>query len=215
MGATAFDELRWAEKAQKPVFRHEAALGLLRGNERSILDIGCGDGLFLSMARKKYPHLACTGAEISHSALERAKKNVPDAAFVSLRGTDEPLPFPDDAFDVVVALDVLEHVFMPERVVKEMRRVARHGVLIGVPNFSSLPARLQALRGAVPENNRPSKGHVYWFNYRVLSKHLAQAHLRLSALRTNVFWGRIPLMGALARIFPNLFALSFVAYAEK
>jgi hypothetical protein len=99
-----------------------------------------------------------------------------------------------------------------------MKRVAREAVVISVPNFSSLPARIQVLFGKVPENNRPNKGHVYWFNWTGLGQLTSVAGLRISKLKTNVPREKAFLIGpflkALALLSPNLFALSFVVRCE-
>ncbi|MDP2649012.1 MAG: class I SAM-dependent methyltransferase [bacterium] len=218
-GATEFDELRWQDKSQSIVFRHKAALSLIGAQEKKILDIGCGDGLLVRLITEKYDDARCTGVDFSHNAVAKARINVPKADFKVVDAVSASLPFDDNAFDVVIALDVFEHVLMPEKLLAEMKRVSKRGVIVGVPNFSSLPARLQVLLGKVPENNRPGKGHVYWFNHYVLGDLLRSASLRIVSARMNYPWARVPLVGvaigALLRVFPNAFALSFIIYAEK
>lgn len=60
-----------------------------------------------------------------------------------------PLPVGDAAFDVVLCLDVLEHLFAPELVLRELRRVVapRGRVVIAVPNGLNLFNRLAFLAG--------------------------------------------------------------------
>ena len=107
------------------------------------------------------------GLDISEEGVEKAKMKGFD---VSVFDFSNQLPFPDNSFDIVISLDVLEHLYAPENLIKEAVRVSKRHLIIGVPNFNSLPARLQVLFGAVPENNRPNKGHVYWFNYCIFEK---------------------------------------------
>jgi len=129
------------------------------------------------------------------------------------------LPFQDGTFDTVVMLDVLEHVYAPEVLLEEAVRVSKKYIIISVPNFNSLPARLQILFGKVPENNRPNKGHVYWFNYDNLTKMIKQHDLHIMDMRVNTVFENRFLLGDLtrffARVFPSLFTLSFVVKAEK
>jgi len=54
-------------------------------------------------------------------------------------------------------LDILEHLYYPKALLLEASRVADK-VIFSVPNFSSLPARMQTLFGLVPENNTAKKG---------------------------------------------------------
>ena len=60
---------------------------------------------------------------------------------------EEDLPFKDNEFDVVAALDVLEHLDNPHRALHELMRVARKSVLITLPNMYYISFRLRFLRG--------------------------------------------------------------------
>lgn len=185
-------------------FRHRAALALIAGG--SVLDLGCGDGLLLTLLKDRIDK--SVGLDISPEAIRKATTRGCDARVHSF---DEPLPFEAGAFDTVVLLDVLEHLYDPMLVLKEAARVARQRIIVGVPNFSSLPARLQMLLGKVPENNRPNKGHLYWFNHTVLREIAGAAGLELATLYTNTF-RPFSLLGEWpTRLLPNLLALSFVA----
>jgi SAM-dependent methyltransferase len=75
---------------------------------------------------------------------------------------EEPLPFEDASFDVVVAGEFLEHVREPEAVVAEVRRVLRpDGTFVGsVPNAFRLQSRLLFLLGRPPEDD-PTHLHMY------------------------------------------------------
>ena len=212
MNTKDFEDKRWSAFKQKIEFRHRAALSLLPHGE--VLDIGCGDGLLLRLLREK--GIAARGIDLSEAAVAIC---CADGLEVTAHDfTVKPLPLPDHSIEYVVALDVLEHVYDPAAILAEMARVASAAVIIGVPNFSSLPARLQVLAGRVPENNRPNKGHIYWFNWRVVSALAAKCGLHIAEMRVNAPWERMPIIdGAMhqfAEWFPNLFALSFVVRLE-
>lgn len=208
----SFENKRWISFRQSVEFRHTAALELI--GESPVLDIGCGDGLLMDLLRDK--GIEVVGVDISD---EVVKTCVARGSHAEVIESAETLPFPDASFEHVVLLDILEHVYNPVSILAEARRVSKNYVIIGVPNFSSLPARLQMLAGKVPENNRPKKGHIYWFNWQVLSNLVRQCRLRVTAVRINAPWERMPIIGlfmhALARRFPNLFALSFVIMCHK
>jgi len=59
---------------------------------------------------------------------------------------ERPLPAADQAFDVVVALDVLEHVEGLHQALQELLRIARRKVFISLPNMTELTFRLHFLR---------------------------------------------------------------------
>lgn len=217
MSVKNFENKRWGSENQKISFRHKATLNLMTGlsnKEMSVLDLGCGDGLLLSLLKEK--GIIGKGLDISDEGVEKTKIKGFEASIFDF---SDRLPFPDKTFDVVVSLDVLEHLYNPESLLKEASRISREFVIIGVPNFNSLPARLQVLFGVAPENNRPNKGHIYWFNYSVLKKMISESNLVLNEMRVNAIMENRFLIGKLfkfmARIWPSLFALSFVFKLKK
>ena len=215
-----FEEARWSIKNQKLVFRHTAAYELLmKCGATSFLDVGCGDGIFEGYVAEHHPEIVATGVDLSDVAIEKARTQFPSATFVLGDATTGGLSFEDASFDVVIALDVLEHLFVPQDLLREMKRVSKKHIIVGVPNFSSFPARLQMLFGRTPENNRPKKGHAYWFNYVILTKLLTENGFLVEEIKINYQLMRYPLVGTLigrlAHLFPNLLALSFVVRARK
>lgn len=185
-------------------------------SESSILDLGCGDGAHLKVLLEKDAGRRVHGVDVSVEAVERARKNGIPAEVGDI---SSPLRFSDDSFEAVLLLDVLEHFLEPRKLIREAARVASKSIYISVPNFVSLPARLQVLRGGVPENNSRSKGHVYWFTRTVLKKMLDDADLKVEREYTHTFWQDKPLLGVVTgaglRFFPSVFGLSFVVRAVK
>jgi SAM-dependent methyltransferase len=99
-----------------------------------ILDVGCGTGANLMMLSK---YGDAEGVDISHDALafcrERGLEKVK-------HGAAEELPYEDGTFDLVTALDVVEHLDDDLAGLREMRRVLRPNghVLLFVPTFMFL-----------------------------------------------------------------------------
>jgi len=212
MSVKQFENNRWGRDDQVICFRHRAALGMINGG--TVLDLGSGDGLFLSLLREK--GVPGEGLDISEEGVAKTRsKGLKSSIF----DFNEKIPSGDNTFDTVVMLDLLEHLYDPETLLAEAARVSKKSVIISVPNFNSLPARLQVMFGRVPENNRPNKGHIFWFNYDNLSKMFQENNLKVSEIKTNTFLENAFLIGAvmkfLARIVPPLFALSFVIKLSK
>ncbi len=209
-----FENKRWREGDQTLQFRHVRAVEMVEKGQK-VLDIACGDGLLLGALSKKGANVS--GVDLSEEGVKKCKEKGLDAAVVDF--APEPLPFQDGTFDTVIMLDVLEHLYAPEELLQEATRVSKKYIIISVPNFGSLPARVQVLLGKVPENNRPNKGHVYWFTYGNFMKMLRQNNLHIVDFKTNTFFENKFLLGNVtrffARIFPALFALSFVVKLEK
>lgn len=89
-----------------------------------ILDVGCGTGANLAAFRRCG---AAIGIDMSEEALELCSRRQVDAVCVA---EVEKLPFPDDSFDVVTALDLLEHTDEDLIALAEMHRVCRPGGLL-------------------------------------------------------------------------------------
>jgi SAM-dependent methyltransferase len=78
------------------------------------------------------------GCDINPWALQRARRNVPEGAFLLLSGSDA-YAFPSRSFDVVIAKHVVEHLQNPELAIAEMSRVLKAGGLLVLvtPNLDS------------------------------------------------------------------------------
>lgn len=209
MDVKEFENKRWGAADQKTEFRHRAATSLIEGG--TVLDLGCGDGHLFELLSNKIVKKESVGLDISPEAV---RKVVAKGFNARVHSFDDPLPFEHSTFDHVVLLDVLEHVYDPTSLLREAARVSKKSVIISVPNFSSLPARLQTLLGRVPENNRPHKGHIYWFNHAVLAGVVRGAGLEVVVMKMNTFFPITHTGNSLVRLFPNLLALSFVAQAR-
>ena len=99
-----------------------------------ILDVGCGTGANLKMLGL---YGQAEGVDISEQAVEFCKRR--GLGTVKL-GAIEDLPFEDQSFDIVTALDVIEHLDDDAAGLQEMRRVLRPGgtLLLFVPAFMFL-----------------------------------------------------------------------------
>src|ERR687890_36517 len=99
-----------------------------------ILDVGCGTGANLLMLSK---YGEAEGVDISEDALAFCRERGLDKVKL---GAAEELPYEDGSFDLVTALDVVEHMDDDLGGLKEMRRVLRPGgrVLLFVPTFMFL-----------------------------------------------------------------------------
>jgi SAM-dependent methyltransferase len=93
---------------------------------RRILDVGCGAGPLLEALRDR--GAAVTGAEPSAKMLELARRRLGEGADLHQAGLgDGPLPFPDGAFDDVIACLVLHYLEDWKAPLAEIRRVLAPG----------------------------------------------------------------------------------------
>ena len=172
-----------------------AAVG---GPGKLVLDLGCRTG---AVAEHFLAGNDVVGVDIDRGALEHAAARGIKAIWADI---EEPLPFEDGSFDVVVAGELLEHVRFADQVVAEIARVLRpDGVLVGsVPNAYRLKNRLKFLAGRPPERD-PT--HLRMFSP-------ASIRLALAPLGTPdvSFVG-----GRLTRLHPRLFANDLVFVCRR
>jgi SAM-dependent methyltransferase len=112
---------------------HRRILGLVqRSGATSILEVGCGEGFVLRHLREQLGPRDLAGLDYRPAALAVARTLVPG---VPLQVADaRHLPYRDGAFDLVLCLEVLEHLVEPSVALAELRRVARRGALLSVPH---------------------------------------------------------------------------------
>ncbi len=93
------------------------------------LDIGCAFGFFLKRVAPYFEKLY--GIDISNFALERAKKEIPEANLRLIDLNTDDLPFPDKYFDLITAFDVLEHTESIENSLKKLvKKLNDNGYII-------------------------------------------------------------------------------------
>jgi 2-polyprenyl-6-hydroxyphenyl methylase/3-demethylubiquinone-9 3-methyltransferase len=160
---------RWYEADDDPIalLRAESRLrnpwvaGTIRARcgegRRRVLDVGCGGG-FLSNALAEAGH-DVDGIDLAAESLEVARAHDRTRSVRYATGDAYALPFPDGAFDAACAMDFLEHVEEPGRVIAEAARVLRPGGLFFFHTFSrSFVSWLIVIKGVewfvrnVPEN---------------------------------------------------------------
>jgi len=98
----------------------------------AILDVGCGEGFTIERLLRVDGHLPIQGVDYDFQALLQAKREHPHIFFQ--RGDIRGLPFAADSFELVLCLEVLEHLPDPLPALKELRRVSSRHCLISVPN---------------------------------------------------------------------------------
>jgi SAM-dependent methyltransferase len=91
-----------------------------------------------------------------------------------VKGDVRNLEFPDQSFDCVFCTEVMEHVPGVEQAAREISRVARHAIVIGVPYKQDL--RVARLTCQTCHKSTPAWGHVNSFDERRLGELFPQWH---------------------------------------
>jgi|TARA_Y100000294_G_scaffold172005_1_gene186158 SAM-dependent methyltransferase len=105
----------------KPVARRLAGYYGL-GPESSVLDVGCAKGFLLHDFSEEVPGISIAGIDISGYALSEATDLTKPYVYM---GNAKELPFPDDAFDLVISINSLHNILDRAEVVEALREIER------------------------------------------------------------------------------------------
>ncbi len=127
----------------------------------SVLDIGCGAGILTNALAKEGHQVA--GIDLSESSLAIARQNDEAGTVDYRRANAYALPFSDANFETVCAMDVLEHVEEPRRLIAEAARVLKPGGFFFFHTFNrNLLSYLIVIKGVEwCVRNTPPNMHVY------------------------------------------------------
>lgn len=143
--------------------RVKEVLRVIPTDVTSILDVGCGDGIFCNEAKKKGQFKQLVGMDRSRAALYHVQTG-------KVLGSIDKLPFHSSEFDLLTVLEVLEHLPLNiyENALLELCRVARKYILLTVPNNECL--RMSAVQCPVCFTVFSRYFHLRTFNYRNLQE---------------------------------------------
>jgi ubiquinone/menaquinone biosynthesis C-methylase UbiE len=166
----------------------EGALGQLfaRADPVSVLDVGCGEGVLTEQWARRLGTGRVVGTDLEDPKLEAQwrRRDRPNLTFRAM--SVEQLEFADEAFDLVAATEVLEHVFEPERALAEMARVAGRWLLVSVPQ-EPLWRALNIARGAYLRQLGNTPGHVNHWTRRSFVRLLGR-HGKVVQIRSPFPW---------------------------
>ena len=101
--------------------------------DAKILEVGCGSGLNL----KEFSNKEKIGLDISQDAVDKAQEYNIDAIQGDL---NKDLPFEKESFDLILALDVIEHLEDEKEAIKKLSELLKENgkLVINIPAFQFL-----------------------------------------------------------------------------
>jgi len=99
---------------------------------KKVLDIGCGEGFVINKLLSSYPHFKIIGLDINADVLCFAKHLNPRVEFIE--GDINNFPLKKKSFDLVMAIEVLEHMRRPMEVLERVKEITTKYALFSVPN---------------------------------------------------------------------------------
>jgi 2-polyprenyl-3-methyl-5-hydroxy-6-metoxy-1,4-benzoquinol methylase len=128
----------------------------------SLLDVGCGEGVLAQRWAVRRPNCRVVGIDLEEDSIQAgwAERGAPNLEY-HVAGA-ERLPFAAGEFDLVCAVELLEHLPYPEHSLSEMVRCAKRHVLLSVPR-EPLWRALNIARGAYLRQLGNTPGHLnHW-----------------------------------------------------
>lgn len=172
---------------EKPV------LPLVKRNKR-ILEIGSGSGHFTGIIKKLGNNVS--GIDISKANVKKQKEAGLDSYCIDIE--KDKLPFPDNSFDQIIMLEVIEHLFDPYYALKEIRRVLKKEgeFIISTHNVLNWFMRILYLFGEVNITCDISKEgmgeHIRLYSHKILNKVLRKSGFRVTHIES---WFKLPILG--------------------
>jgi methionine biosynthesis protein MetW len=133
--ASYYDEF-WADEQRRFEPEPELWSMIVSGvtAQTRCLDVGCGTGSSYAreLGRRGATYL---GVDVSETAVEAARAHGVDAEVIA---DAAQLPFPDQSFDLVLCVEVFEHLFAPDAAAREIQRVLKPGgrLVASTPNVA-------------------------------------------------------------------------------
>ncbi|MEM2045964.1 MAG: class I SAM-dependent methyltransferase [Thermoproteota archaeon] len=203
-----------------------------------VIDFGSGDcshyGDIILSLQVNY-----IGLDVSKIAVQRCHERGLNAIVHDL---NEPTPFSNNSFDVALCFEVLEHLFQPDIVLREIYRVLKPGgvALITVPNVAFLPNRFLFLLGFFNPGGSPATSlrapwkdpHIRFFTKDSLVRLLKEIGFVISEFNGDFSFAHFPViykfswirriadllsvpLKPLGRYWPSVFAFRFFVVAKK
>jgi 2-polyprenyl-3-methyl-5-hydroxy-6-metoxy-1,4-benzoquinol methylase len=146
----------------------------------SLLDVGCGEGVLVHRWAERVGGGRVVGIDLEEESIQAGwqQRQAPNLEYRVMEAGRadrvENLPFTVNEFDLVSAIEVLEHVPDPEHTVSEMARCAERHLLVSVPR-EPLWRMLNMARGAYWSALGNTPGHLNHWSRRsfvqLLSRH--------------------------------------------
>lgn len=107
----------------------------------SLLEIGTGSGFLISFLESEYPKAKLTGLEYDSRLVTLTKSKVKNATVI--QGNAENFDLKDNTFDIIVSLQVIEHLYRPELMLTTVKKhLKTNGLFIfTTPNLEGIGAK--------------------------------------------------------------------------
>lgn len=153
---------------------------------RSLLDVGCGEGMLVQRWAQRIGDGRVVGVDLEEDSIQAGWRQHQAANLEYRVVAAQELPFAAGEFDMVSAIEVLEHLPEPERALAAMARCAQRHLLVSVPR-EPLWRMLNLARRAYLREFGNTPGHLNHWSARAFVSLLAR-HGEVVAVRQPFPW---------------------------
>ncbi len=196
--------------------RKRHILDLVPKDTRTVLDIGCATGELASVL--KDGGMDVVGVDISEEALLEARKFLSESFCFNLESEEWPETLMARRFDLVVASEVIEHLFDTDLFLNKAKSLmaTKGRLIITTPNFLFWKNRLKVLFGKFKyeETGLLDSGHIRFFTIPTIKEALEKSGFlveREHHFYPNLYKRKLNFLG---NIFPGLFAYQIILKAR-
>jgi 2-polyprenyl-3-methyl-5-hydroxy-6-metoxy-1,4-benzoquinol methylase len=151
-----------------------------------VLEVGAGEGLVARRMLERHPSIAMAILDLPDPELAANWADIPAGG---VQGSVECLPFPDRSVDLVMAIEVMEHVPDPDLAIREIARVSACDVILSVPREPIWRIGNMA-RGRYLGDLGNTPGHIQHWSKRSFERLVAR-HLEVVSVAAPLPWTMI------------------------
>lgn len=173
-----------------------------------LLDMGCYRGFLSTLLPKS----------VRYYGIDFKKYNKNLNMRVQNLNKKTKLPYPSKHFDIIIASGILEHLFYPDKVMMEIKRVLRDDgvVVVSLPNEKNLRARIDLLLGRDPPSIEEQVTKHHWFFTPKVARDWVGKYFDIWYTEPYIgLWGRRFIPQFLVELFPNLFCSDYFIRCSK
>lgn len=206
-----------------PFEAHMIAFGKVPSGS-TVLDIGCATGYFAKELKKKN-NCRVWGIDIDRATLKIAKKYCENVYRIDVT-KELSLPFRKHSFDVILLLDVIEHLPNPENLLKILHNYLKSGgiLIVSVPNVAFVSIRLMLLLGKFTyrDTGIMDKTHLHFYTRKTSLELFEKTGWNLKDLDIASGFSQITAIGKyldyipksmqyqITKLFPTLLGFQFI-----
>ncbi|ABB14724.1 glycosyltransferase [Carboxydothermus hydrogenoformans] len=163
-------------------------ISLIESKASRVLDVGCAAGLLGKKLKTERPGTIVYGVEINRDIAQEAEQYLDKVLVGDIYEKINELP--DRFFDTIILADVIEHLNVPEVIIKKLKsKLAHNGeFIISVPNFRHWSVIMKILFGdlSYEEAGIMDKTHLRIFTKYIIHNMMKNLNLEVIKISKNV-----------------------------